>query len=63
MEALVDAYGVERLLWASDYSPCLDLVTFPQTYDLFSKMPFLTAEDRTRIEGSNLLALLEEVER
>lgn len=62
VEALLDAYGVERLLWASDYSPCLDWVTFPQTYGLFSKMPFLTAEDRTRIEGSNLLALLEDVE-
>ncbi|MDE2890767.1 MAG: amidohydrolase family protein [Gemmatimonadota bacterium] len=61
VEALVDAYGVERLLWASDYSPCLDCLTFPQTVDLFSKMPFLTAEDRTRIEGSNLLALLEDV--
>lgn len=62
VEALVDAYGVGRLLWASDYSPCLDWVTLPQTYDLFSKMPFLTAGDRTRIEGSNLLALLEDVE-
>lgn len=63
VEALLEAYGVERLLWASDYSPCLDWVTFPQTYDLFSKMPFLTDEDRTRIEGSNLLSLLEQVER
>ena len=62
VEALIDAYGAERLLWASDYSPCLDWLTFPQTYDLFAKMPFLTDEDRTRIEGSNLLALLEEVE-
>ncbi len=62
VEVLLDAYGVERLLWASDYSPCLDCVTFPQTYDLFSKMPFLSDEDRTRIEGSNLLTLLEEIE-
>ena len=62
VEALLDAYGVERLLWASDYSPCLDLLTFPQTYDLFRMMPFLTDADRERIEGANLLALLSEVE-
>ncbi|MCE2441463.1 MAG: amidohydrolase [Candidatus Latescibacteria bacterium] len=61
VEALLDAYGVERLLWASDYSPCLDCLTFPQTYDLFSKMPFLNDADRERIEGANLLALLDEV--
>ena len=63
VEALLDAYGVERLLWASDYSPCLDCLTFPQTYDLFSKMPFLNDADRERIEGANLLALLDEAER
>ena len=62
VEALLDAFGVGRLLWASDYSPCLDSLTFPQTYDLFSKMPFLTDADRERIEGANLLALLCEVE-
>jgi L-fuconolactonase len=62
VEALLDAYGVERLLWASDYSPCLDLLTFPQTYDLFRMMPFLTDADRERIEGANLLTLLSEVE-
>ena len=63
VEALLDAYGAERLLWASDYSPCLDWLTFPQTYDLFSKMPFLNDANRKRIEGANLLALLDEVER
>ena len=63
VEALLDAYGVERLLWASDFSPCLDWLTFPQTYGLFSMMPFLTEADRERIEGSNLLALLDEVAR
>ena len=63
VEALLEAYGTERLLWASDYSPCLDWLTFPQTYDLFSKMSFLNDADRERIEGANLLALLDEVER
>jgi L-fuconolactonase len=51
VEALLGRYSVERLLWASDFSPCLDWVTFPQTFDLFSKMPFLSKADRSRIEG------------
>ncbi len=63
VEALLEAYGVERLLWASDYSPCLDWLTFPQTFGLFSMMPFLSEGDRERIEGANLLALLDEVVR
>ena len=58
--ALLTDYGVERLLWASDYSPCLDEVTFPQTYGLFSEMPFVGVTEREAIEGGNLLALLGE---
>ena len=62
VEALLDAYGVERLLWASDFSQCLDWLTFPQTFGLFSMMPFFSEADRERIEGANLLALLDEVD-
>jgi L-fuconolactonase len=61
VEALQHAFGVERLLWASDFTPCLDSLTFPQTFGLFSHMPFLTDEDRQQIEGANLLELLAEV--
>ncbi len=61
VEALLAAFGAERLLWASDFSPCLDWLTFPQTFGLFSRMPFLSEADRERIEGANLLALLDEV--
>ena len=61
VESLLEAYGVERLLWASDYSPCLDHLTFPQTFGLFSHMPFLSDSDRAQIEGANLLAMLDEV--
>ena len=61
VEALLGTYSVERLLWASDFSPCLDWVSFPQTFDLFSRMPFLSNADRSRIEGENLLGLLDQV--
>jgi L-fuconolactonase len=59
VEALLTTFGVERLLWASDFSPCLDLLTFPQTFGLFAHMPFLDETKRRAIEGENLLGLLE----
>ncbi len=62
VEALVKAFTTRRLVWGSDYSPCLDHQTFPQTLGLFSKMPFLSQEDRRRIEGANLLSLLGQVD-
>ncbi len=61
VEVLQNAFGIERLLWASDFTPSLDSISFPQTFGLFLHMPFLTDEDRQLIEGTNLLALLDEV--
>ena len=60
VEALIEAFGVERLLFASDYAPCLNHQTYPQTLGLFWKMSFLSDGDRDRIAGGNLLALLKE---
>jgi L-fuconolactonase len=59
--ALLAAFGVERLLWGSDFSPCLEWLSFPQTLGLLAHMPFLTDADRQRIEGANLLALLGDI--
>ena len=61
VEQLLASFGSGRLLWASDFSPCLDWVTFPQTIDLFQKMPFLEEPDVEAVTGGNLLALLDEV--
>ena len=58
VEALLDGFGAERLLWASDFSPSLDWLTFPQTFGLFVHMPFLDDDQRSLIEGENLLGLL-----
>jgi predicted TIM-barrel fold metal-dependent hydrolase len=60
-QVLVDDFGVDRLLWASDNTPCLHHQTFPQTLGLLWKVPFLEESDRERIAGGNLLALLGEV--
>jgi len=61
VEQLAEAFSCHRLLWGSDFSPCLDWTTFPQTIDLFDKMPFLNQRDVAMITGENLLALLDEV--
>ena len=59
--ALVESFGVHRLLWGSDFSPSLELVSFPQTLGLLAQMSFLTNKDRAQIEGTNLLRILGEV--
>ena len=60
VEALLNRLGADRLLWGSDFTPCLDQITFPQTLGLFSKMPFFSEPERQSIEGNNLIALLDE---
>jgi predicted TIM-barrel fold metal-dependent hydrolase len=61
VEALAGAFGTGRLLWGSDFIPCLDDLTFPQTYSMFAEMPFLGPRDLEAIEGGNLLAMIEDV--
>jgi len=63
MEALQEAFMSERLLFASDFSPCLDLLSYPQTLGLFDHMPFFDDADRAAIRGGNLLALLAEIDQ
>lgn len=61
VEVLLAGFGVERLLWGSDFSPSQEWVSFPQTFALFEQMPFLSAADVRAISGGNLLALLDAV--
>ena len=63
LEAVLDAFGIDRMLWGSDFPPCLDSVSFPQTFNLFQLMPFFTDADRKQLEGGNLLNLLDAVKR
>ena len=57
-EELFDHFGSDRLLWGSDFSPSLDFLSFPQTFELFNKMPFFREENIKAILGENLLRLL-----
>lgn len=58
VQVLAETFGVDRLLWASDYTPCLNHQTFAQTLGLLWKMPFLGEPERQQIAGGNLLRLL-----
>ena len=62
VETLIETYSIDHLLWASDFSPCLDSLSFPQTFGMFKHLPFLTDEDRIKLEGENLLTLLNDIE-
>jgi L-fuconolactonase len=59
--ALVSRFGTHRLLWGSDFSPCLDDVSFPQALGILQQLPDLTAPDRAAIGGENLLELLDQI--
>jgi len=61
VEALLNDFSADRLLWGSDFFPGADFLSFPQTYALFSHMPFLSDEQRRKIEGENLINLLKGV--
>jgi hypothetical protein len=62
VQTLLAKFGPARLLWGSDFSPCLSHLSFPQTIDLFARMPFLSRADRAAIEGGTLLRLLHELD-
>ncbi len=63
VDCVQSAFGVDRLLWASDYPPCLDWLSYPQTFSMFGKMPFFSTCDCQQIEGGNLHSLLAEIDR
>lgn len=61
-EAISATYGTARIIWASDFSPALEHVSFPQTIAVLEAMPWLTEADRTAIYHDNLARLLASVE-
>jgi predicted TIM-barrel fold metal-dependent hydrolase len=53
-----DSFGTARILWASDFSPALEHVSFPQTVEVLAAMEWLTDDDLQAIYHGNLLRLL-----
>lgn len=57
VELLAEAFGSQRLYWGSDYSPCLEHVSFAQTIDAVAAYPWSPTE-RQAVLGGNLRAAL-----
>lgn len=58
VRAVIESFGISRILWGSDFSPCLDWLSFPQTLGVLEQISFMSESDRRAIEGPNLLRLL-----
>lgn len=60
-EAITATFGTERIIWASDFSPALEHVSFPQTIATVKAMPWLNDDQQQAIFHDNLARLLHAV--
>ena len=58
---LARAFSTNRLVWASDFSPALEVVSFPQTLHVIEAMNLFDAAALARIYGDNLAWLLADI--
>ncbi len=63
VELIAEAYGVDRLLWGSDYSPHLDFVSHEKTITVITDVPFFNRDAIAKVMGGNLKQLLASVSR
>jgi L-fuconolactonase len=57
VDLTLEAFGPERCLWGSDFSPCLDFISFEQALEP-DQIARLGDTDRERVMGGNLIELL-----
>lgn len=63
LQAIYDAFGAKRLLWGSDFSPCLASVSFVQSIEVLevlNKSLGWPEKEMQLIRGANLLKLLKD---
>lgn len=61
-ELLLEAYGADRLVWGSDYSPALEVVTPEHAFTLPAWIhQSVSDSDLAGIEGANMLRVMEEL--
>jgi len=62
LRGIYDAFGPEKLLWGSDFSPCLEHISFVQAVEaleVLNKTLQWPEREMQQIRGGNLLELLE----
>jgi predicted TIM-barrel fold metal-dependent hydrolase len=57
-QMISETFGTARILWASDFSPALEYVSFPQTIDVVSQMHWLSHDDLDAVYYTNMARLL-----
>ncbi len=57
-QAITEAFTSSRILWASDFSPALEAVSFAQTVEVLAALPWLSTTDLAAIYYENLARLL-----
>jgi L-fuconolactonase len=62
VQLVLDAFGPDRCMWGSDFSPCLDHVSFEQVTSP-PQLAELTETERARVMGGTLLDLLGRLDR
>ena len=61
-QTLFHEFGPSRILWASDFSPALETVSFAQTVAVVGEMPWLSTRNLAAIYHDNLAQLLDAVQ-
>lgn len=53
-----ESFGADRLIWGSNYPPSKERVRYADSVRFCERLPFLSAPDRAKIMGQNILAIL-----
>lgn len=53
VERIVDAFGLERCLWGTDWTRAVELLSYEQGVDAFAQEDWLSASDRDALMGGN----------
>ena len=54
LRRILDAYGLDRCMWGTDWTRAVALLTFKQGVDAFRQADRLTASERTQLMGGTL---------
>ena len=58
-QAVLEAFGPQRMLWGSDFPVCLDFVSFAQAASVVNLLTTLTGGELGAVAGGNLAKLLD----
>ena len=55
--AIIEAYGIERCLWGTDWTRAVEVVTLEDSVNAFKTTPRLSDADRSALLGESLAAI------